>query len=234
MARLRLYEDRQSLLSGLRDAMRRMVQLETQLRSSASSLSISSSSSLGSLSSHASSLSSLSFTDIYGLPQYSEPSGGGGSAAGSGVDMADLQRRVERLLHASDGELQPASLSPRSSLESVSPPVSPFEAGPPPAYEPAEECALAGGPEPPLSPILEAELDAAAGVERSVSAAVSNESVAGDSGVFEACSRRLLASLETAQLQVRLRYALADGVLYVGIERARNLSALAVPEGLAV
>ncbi|XP_037086614.1 protein kibra-like [Pollicipes pollicipes] len=228
--RLRLYEDRQSLLTGLRDAMTRMVQLETQLRSSASSLSISSSSSLGSLSSHASSLSSLSFTDIYGLPQYApEP-----AAAASGVDMASLQRRVERLLQASDDNLQPASLSPRSSLESVSPPVSPFEAGaPPPAYEPVagEEAA---GPEPPLSPILEAELDAA-GVElRSVSAAVSNESVAGDSGVFEASSRRLLASLETAQLQVRLRYALADGLLYVGVERARNLSALAVPEGLAV
>ena len=221
--------------------MTRMVQLETQLRSSASSLSISSSSSLGSLSSHASSLSSLSFTDIYGLPQYSEPSGGGGGGAGgggggggSGVDMVDLQRRVERLLQASDGELQPPSLSPRSSLESVSPPVSPFEAAPPPAYERAEEGAGGGGPEPPLSPILEAELDPAGGGERSVSAAVSNESVAGDSGVFEACSRRLLASLETAQLQVRLRYALADGVLYVGIERGRNLSALAVPDGLAV
>ncbi|XP_043188299.1 protein kibra-like [Amphibalanus amphitrite] len=235
--RLRLYEDRQSLLAGLRDAMTRMVQLETQLRSSASSLSISSSSSLGSLSSHASSLSSLSFTDIYGLPQYAEPAGGGGGGGGgggSGVDMVDLQRRVERLLHASDGELQPASLSPRSSLESVSPPVSPFEAAPPPAYERADSAGAVGGPEPPLSPILEAELDAAVAGERPVSAAVSNESVAGDSGVFEACSRRLLASLETAQLQVRLRYALADGVLYVGIERARNLSALSVPEGLPV
>ena len=224
--------------------MTRMVHLETRLRSSASSLSISSSSSLGSLSSHASSLSSLSFTDIYGLPQYTDPAGGGGGGGGaggvgggSGVDMVDLQRRVERLLHASDGELPPASLSPRSSLESVSPPVSPFEAAPPPAYEPCDEPAAAGGgggPEPPLSPILEAELDPAGGADRSVSAAVSNESVAGDSGVFEACSRRLLASLETAQLQVRLRYALADGVLYVGIERARNLAALSVPDGLAV
>ncbi|KAF0310801.1 Protein kibra [Amphibalanus amphitrite] len=150
------------------------------------------------------------------------------------IDIQEAMEMSNTIIADRDGELQPASLSPRSSLESVSPPVSPFEAAPPPAYERADSAGAVGGPEPPLSPILEAELDAAVAGERPVSAAVSNESVAGDSGVFEACSRRLLASLETAQLQVRLRYALADGVLYVGIERARNLSALSVPEGLPV
>jgi len=41
---------------------------------------------------------------------------------------------------------------------------------------------------------------------RSVSAAVSDESVAGDSGVFEA-SKMQHSQLEAAQIQIRLRYA---------------------------
>ena len=49
-----------------------------------------------------------------------------------------------------------------------------------------------------------------------VSAAVSDESVAGDSGVFEAAQHRkedlggLAMSLETAQVQVKLRYSRQD------------------------
>ena len=45
---------------------------------------------------------------------------------GSSVDMIDLHKRVERLLRSSNDAISPQpSLSPRSSLSSVSPPVSP-------------------------------------------------------------------------------------------------------------
>lgn len=152
--RVRLHEEKQLLLQQLRDALRSMAMLEGQLKTlSASTLSVSSSSSLGSLSTTSSkgSLSSgLSFTDIYGGPQCL------GSSACSQqerpVDMVDLHRRVERLLRGSEqnnlvgtpspGRSQP-SLSPRSSLSSVSPPVSPLyenaPMGPPPTYEQVEQ-----------------------------------------------------------------------------------------------
>jgi len=55
-------------------------------------------------------------------------------------------------------------------------------------------------PSSPLSPISETP-------PRSVSAAVSDESVAGDSGVFEA-SHKSSFSAETSQIQIRLRYRL--------------------------
>ncbi|GIX79810.1 protein kibra [Caerostris darwini] len=97
---------------------------------------------------------------------------------------------------------------------------------------------------PPLSPICELGSDDlqtctySNSNNRSVSAAVSDESVAGDSGVFEASNKRLVEdrfglselNLETAQVQVKLRYSIEDGLLHVGIERARNLTALSVPE----
>ncbi|XP_068156192.1 protein kibra [Drosophila tropicalis] len=60
---------------------------------------------------------------------------------------------------------------------------------------------------------------------RSVSAAVSNESVAGDSGVFEA-SRAHLPRRELAQVQIGLKYLKQEGVLVVSLERANNLLAL--------
>ncbi|XP_048512060.1 protein kibra isoform X2 [Athalia rosae] len=146
--RVRLHEEKQLLLQQLRDALRSMALLEGQLKTlSASTLSVSSSSSLGSLSTTSSkgSLSSgLSFTDIYGGPQCLGP-----VQQERPVDMVDLHRRVERLLRGSEhslgtpspGRSQP-SLSPRSSLSSVSPPVSPLyenaPMGPPPAYEQVE------------------------------------------------------------------------------------------------
>jgi len=161
--RLRLHEEKQLLLQQLRDALRSMTQLESQLKTlSASTLSVSSSSSLGSLSTASSkgSLSSgLSFTDIYGGPQCLGL-GNISVTAEKPVDMVDLHRRVERLLRTGSSEssnLLPSpssgrslpSLSPRSSLSSVSPPVSPLYdsallatssgiAGPPPAYEQVE------------------------------------------------------------------------------------------------
>ncbi|XP_042223436.1 protein kibra-like isoform X2 [Homarus americanus] len=143
--RLSLQEQRQDLLCRLRDTVRIMVGLEGQLRSlSASTLSVSSSSSLGSLStSSKGSLSSLSFTDIYGGQQYS-------SSEHVALNMTELQKRVERLLKSnSEADRQYAeklrtleessgnsaalsqsmlSLSPRSSLSSLSPPTSACEA----------------------------------------------------------------------------------------------------------
>nr|CAD7454004.1 unnamed protein product [Timema tahoe] len=285
--RLRLHEEKQLLLQQLRDALRSMTQLEGQLKTlSASTLSVSSSSSLGSLSTTSSkgSLSSgLSFTDIYGSPNL--------PADTRPVDMIDLHRRVERLLRTSE------SPSPRSSLSSVSPPVSPLydpTTGPPPAYEMVErerqlEDRLAelrlhaeqsggglsllpphlpladlleltrggnmsqgsglGRPEPPLSPISETppqELSSSGTNTRSVSAAVSDESVAGDSGVFEASNKKRPSlgdpaaaaldemNLETAQVQIKLRYSQCDCLLHVGIERARNLTALSIPDNFTV
>lgn len=310
--RLRLHEEKQLLLQQLRDALKAMTQLESQLKtlSASSTLSVSSSSSLGSLSTTSSkgSLSSgLSFTDIYGGPQCM-----GSVNVEKPIDMVDLHRRVERLLKGPDsvgntpspGRSQP-SLSPRSSLSSVSPPVSPMYenlpcAIPPPAYDQIERdrrilreqncyesgeyyyarapipslspltdlleahasnmsqgsglgrparASHDGACDPPLSPISETpmldEIGAAlsrtssSGTNtRSVSAAVSDESVAGDSGVFEASNRRRASGnacgyevdSDTAQVQVKLKYLCAESVLNVCVERARNLHALAIAE----
>ena len=378
--RLKIHEDKQFLLQQLKDSMREVSTLESQLKLlSASTLSMSSSSSLGSLSSsHASSkgsLSSLSFTDIYGMSTIAQPDS----------SMLDLHRRVEKILEgtqhsvdnvnqnpeecyggqpgpgeaASSGLSLPAtsvsqlSLSPRSSLSSVSPPVSPYNVGStaalPPTYDQAyltsierqkrlqaslpslpslpqphqpsinssnlhlnsalatledqftglnvtprgqnqpQVTSSSGGqvrgrvPRPlavgqfdlsdlnyslapsqavfnrrsgqdsvgsdqsnqsaPLSPISETTTDdrkttVSSNTRSGVSAAVSDESVAGDSGVFEASHKKddlvLSSNLETTQVQIKLRYSSSDELLHVGIERARNLSALFIPEGRRV
>ena len=158
--RLRVHETKQMLLQQLTEAMRAMTQLESQLKVlSASTLSMSSSSSLGSLSSsHASSkgsLSSLSFTDIYGLSTTA-------LATASANSAADLQKKflqqprvacpgtvseprigasaasdnVNHRIHRENLELSSSqqSLSPHSSLSSLSPPVTPMESGYPPSY----------------------------------------------------------------------------------------------------
>ncbi|XP_053616404.1 protein kibra isoform X2 [Plodia interpunctella] len=274
--RLRLHEEKQLLLQQLKDALTSMTTLEGQLKTlSASTLSVSSSSSLGSLSTASSkgSLSSgISFTDIYGGPQL-----GSSFQADKPIDMADLHRRVERLLRgtsytmdsitpgASSSPSQP-SLSPRSSLSSASPPP------PPPSYNQVErqrrqqhrelEEKLAemrigvatglnevtglatipvqlqgpGRPSEPLSPISETpppplspRTPSSSGTNtRSVSAAVSDESVAGDSGVFEAAQAGNDASnaVSSAQIELKLRYCPDETALEVGILRARNLHAL--------
>lgn len=96
---------------------------------------------------------------------------------------------------------------------------------------------LATASGPPLSPIYEKpsllnlpqqialSRTSSASNTRSVSAAVSNESVAGDSGVFEA-SRAVMPGRESAQVQISLRYSKSDCVLHIAIDRARNLQAL--------
>lgn len=365
--RLKIHEEKQFLLQQLKDSMRSVSALESQLKLlSASTLSMSSSSSLGSLSSsHASSkgsLSSLSFTDIYGMSTTAQPDS----------SLLDLHRRVEKILEGTQARqnvdnnqnseetfVQPSdvqvnltmpktssqlSLSPRSSLSSVSPPVSPYEAVLPPSYDQAyltsverqkklqaslpilaqsnnpsnlhldgavatlednfsglhinrqyqpvntsmssvtsathspmrrlpnnQNYSRPGGhfelgdlpyslapnaillnrrsgqdsvgsdQSAPLSPISETTTDDRKTISsnaRSVSAAVSDESVAGDSGVFEASHKKedlgLSMNLETAQVQIKLRYSSTDDLLHVGIERARNLSALFIPEGRKV
>ena len=326
--------------------MRSVSALESQLKLlSASTLSMSSSSSLGSLSSsHASSkgsLSSLSFTDIYGMSTTAQPDS----------SLLDLHRRVEKILEGTQARqnvdnnqnseetfVQPSdvqvnltmpktssqlSLSPRSSLSSVSPPVSPYEAVLPPSYDQAyltsverqkklqaslpilaqsnnpsnlhldgavatlednfsglhinrqyqpvntsmssvtsathspmrrlpnnQNYSRPGGhfelgdlpyslapnaillnrrsgqdsvgsdQSAPLSPISETTTDDRKTISsnaRSVSAAVSDESVAGDSGVFEASHKKedlgLSMNLETAQVQIKLSYSSTDDLL---------------------
>ena len=48
----------------------------------------------------------------------------------------------------------------------------------------------------------------------------------GDLGILGLASM----NLETAQVQIKLRYSVSDSLLHVGIERARNLAALFIPE----
>ncbi|XP_064482085.1 protein kibra-like [Ornithodoros turicata] len=241
--RLKLHERKNQLLQQLRDAMKLTAYLETRLKSlSASTLSMSSSSSLGSLSTGSSrgSLSSLSFTDIYGLP-------GNTGAQTSAGSLQDLHLRVvaSHTAAATQGKSNSPPLSPWSSLSSLSPPISPHDpGGPPPGYDISAHRFLcrgnSGSSDPPLSPICEQDdlLHPSSPAHRSVSAAVSDESVAGDSGVYEAAVKRsveeCLGDPETAQVQVKLRYAAEDALLHVGIERARNLAALCIPQGLQV
>ncbi|XP_050079424.1 protein kibra [Anopheles maculipalpis] len=98
---------------------------------------------------------------------------------------------------------------------------------------------IAGGP---LSPIYEKPpyLEPAALLSRSsstsntrsVSTTVSDESVAGDSGVFEASrAPPALLTKECAQVQIGLRYLPADTALCITIERGSNLGALGPPAG---
>ncbi|KAK8377259.1 hypothetical protein O3P69_013723 [Scylla paramamosain] len=322
--RLALQEQRQDLLCQLRDTVRVMVSLEGQLRSlSASTLSVSSSSSLGSLStSSKGSLSSLSFTDIYGGQQYS-------SSEHVALNMTELQKRVERLLKSnSEADRQYAeklrsleeggsnsscavlsqsmlSLSPRSSLSSLSPPTSACEAlsaldaqrlnpgegsgGPlanvdlstvqdrlaelclaPGASEAANKAASKhldatlvvnkqvkelteydfsvtnGGVSGVLlglagregEVLYEEEEGCAGGSEdgniRTISAAVSDESVAGDSGVYDAYPKGSAPTPDTPQVQIKLRYNKQEGLLNVGVERARSLSVLNTEDGCKV
>ena len=200
--RLKLHEEKQFLLQQLRDGLKTMTQLEGQLRSlSVSTLSMSSSSSLGSLSTTSSkgSLSSgLSFTDIYGGPQCG---GGGASLQEKPVDMEDLHRRVERLLR---GE------APSIGHEYTPVPGGGSLAGLLYSGNMSQGSGLGRPSTPPVSPLSEkmAPLPTPPST-RSVSAAVSDESVAGDSGVFEAANRSHNtvpdANSDTAQIQIKLR-----------------------------
>ncbi|XP_028967216.1 protein WWC2 [Galendromus occidentalis] len=73
-----------------------------------------------------------------------------------------------------------------------------------------------------------------------VSSAVSDESFAGDSGVFDANnngtpdSEYQSTSVDTPQIQVKLKFSVEDEILLVGIEKAHNLAALGIPAGFRV
>ncbi|XP_033097245.1 protein KIBRA-like isoform X2 [Anneissia japonica] len=99
----------------------------------------------------------------------------------------------------------------------------------------------------PLSPICENAPDlpaqenstSAAGTQ-SVSAAVSNESVAGDSGVYEAATRRheldlgIENHLDGTQMQILFNYNTMEGRLYISLEKIVNLQGLGLHESSAV
>ncbi|XP_022823845.1 protein kibra isoform X4 [Spodoptera litura] len=100
-----------------------------------------------------------------------------------------------------------------------------------------------GRPCEPLSPISETppppspRTPSSSGTNtRSVSAAVSDESVAGDSGVFEAAQAANDPSnaVNSAQIEIKLRYCADNGTLEIGILRARNLHALYIDIGTQV
>ncbi|XP_022253265.1 protein kibra-like [Limulus polyphemus] len=301
--RLKLHEKKNFFIQELSNAIQQITFLETKLKNlSASTLSMSSSSSLGSLSTSSLSASSLSFTDIYGLPKCSVDLSVqchiGQLMQGSSQSIASSTGAFEVLSSSpplGQGNSGP-SLSTRSSLSSISPPMSPYE--PHPNCDHASALAerqqrlkilesqlaelrlesssveslkpstsqlrshqipedsmrrnhnwsyysvpqqnVEGTSESTISyPVCEPEMGrfniqcSEPNSHASVSAAVSEESVAGDSGVFEASVKRLQVdkhikehSIETAQVQLKLRYAIEDHLLHVGIERARNLSEL--------
>ncbi|XP_070553644.1 protein KIBRA-like isoform X1 [Ptychodera flava] len=101
----------------------------------------------------------------------------------------------------------------------------------------------------PLSPISEGMPGVVSvgsqsnGNTRSVSAAISDESVAGDSGVYEAAIKRPgevgdevffsdpdIQQLEAAQIQICLKYETSDSLLHISVEQARNLNVLPIPD----
>lgn len=251
-SRLKLHEEKQQLLQELLDALREVTHLENQLKSvSASTLSISSGSSMGSLSTASSkgSLSGISFTDIYGDPLMTEPR----------IDMVDISRKIQRFFPPAASEMSLSSRSSLSTETPPASPlkIEPmyenaqealaalYEAGPSTCVldcvrlgEHLQELKIK-----PLSPIYEkpslldipqSALSRSSSASNthsvSVSAAVSDESVAGDSGVFEA-SRASTQIKESAQIQITLKYLTEEGALLITIERARNLTVLGFPAG---
>ncbi|XP_026318032.1 protein kibra isoform X2 [Hyposmocoma kahamanoa] len=86
-------------------------------------------------------------------------------------------------------------------------------------------------PPPPLSPRTPSS---SGSNTRSVSAAVSDESVAGDSGVFEAAQAADASAVNSAQVEIKLRYCSQESELEIGILRARNLHALFIDIGTEV
>ncbi|XP_060040804.1 protein KIBRA isoform X2 [Erinaceus europaeus] len=238
--RLKLISGKNQLLRELEDTAWQLATLHSQLRSlPGSTQSLSSGSSPASLASSRDSSASASFTDLDG--EALEPLA---PELQSRLELLLLEaapgsRPADKV---AAGDRQPgslSSLSPRSSLSSPSPPCSPLLAGDaflsPLEQEDAELnaalCALGlSGPQEPF------RLEERAAVEgrpldpagtpawgcglkvATVSAAVSEESVAGDSGVYEASVQRLDApeaitcgsegseAVGAARVQLALKY----------------------------
>ncbi|XP_070507135.1 protein kibra [Chironomus tepperi] len=255
--RLKLHEEKQMLLQELLDALREVTHLENQLKSvSASTLSISSSgSSLGSLSTASSkgSLSGISFTDIYGDPLMTDP-------RVDMVDLSRqiqyfLPPSTSEISLSSRSSLSTAETPPASPLrqepmyenaqEALAAAL--FEVMPSTSQqqqnilldcnrlkehlqEYAKQKRLSPINEKGLLHIPQSVLSRSSSASNTVSAAVSDESVAGDSGVFEA-SRASTQIKESAQIQVTLKYLTEECALLITIERARNLTVLGLPSG---
>uniref|UniRef100_A0A8C3G166 WW and C2 domain containing 1 n=1 Tax=Cyclopterus lumpus TaxID=8103 RepID=A0A8C3G166_CYCLU len=294
--RLRLHCKRNKLVRELEETVRLASSLHTQLKSlSASTLSCSSGSSRGSLTSSRGSLattsslgstSSLSFTDIYlEQPELADPDfqnkldsllqeGQGGYRPSSSIttihehEVVTAESGSSRIqaLKLSETPLSMSSLSPRSSLSSLSPPCSPLVTDT--SFLPGET--FTGQMEPGgLSLDLElhsrlAELEGGEGEEgvglqppcttpqlrgtgagpkkMGVTSAVSDESVAGDSGVYEPSERRpglptdLLLSADEerlalccSQVQLGFRYESRDHRFTIYVMQLSNCSALCLP-----
>lgn len=258
--RLKLHEEKQALLQKLLEALKEFTHLENQLKSlSASTLSISSSSSLGSLSTASSkgSLSGLSFTDIYGDPLSTEPQIDmvdiNRRVQRLFHPSSDVSLSPRSSLSLETPPASPMKMEWNGGEASSSKSSAPFNI-PAPSYnseynldkqrleEQLQDLKIRQLAIAPLSPIYEkpSYLDIPPAVilsrssstsnTRSVSTTVSDESVAGDSGVFEA-SRALLTNKECAQIQIGIRYTTADSTLRIAIEKGRNLTALCIPDG---
>lgn len=256
MNRLRLHEEKQILLDKLQEALKSTKLLEERLKSfsSGSTFSISSGSSLGSLST-ASSKSALSFTEIYGDLLVSDPHLDIMELQRRSQGVVSHPSEISLSPRSSlSMETPPASpMKYNDNQPKDEPTYANFNSA---AHHELESTVLdcmrleerlheLEMKQPlnlnaPLSPIYEKPslLDlpqnilsrsSSASNTRSVSAAVSNESVAGDSGVFEA-SRAHLIQKELAQVKIGLKYLKNECALMVIIERACNLSALNLHE----
>ncbi|CDW56089.1 protein kibra [Trichuris trichiura] len=221
--RFSLHDERLKIRREIMSIGRVLASLEQYVQTlSASTLS---SSSLSTGSSHASSASNLN-QDAYWL-QY-----------GNGIEvqeLVDLRQRIERLAVGCSVPAPPcSSAEPRVEIE---------KGGSQPAISAAELAhrlsSFSTTADTVCRPLSSAE-DNSGTNTRSVSAAVSDESVAGDSGVYDGrkpASTNLGDGLTsawptspivavTAQLMVGFDYLIDENKLIVSIERARNLHSL--------
>ncbi|XP_061033530.1 protein WWC2 isoform X3 [Eubalaena glacialis] len=231
--RLKLEERRKELLQKLEETTKLTTYLHSQLKNlSASTLSMSSGSSLGSLASSRGSLNtssrgslnSLSSSELYYTSQ------------GDQLDP-DYQYKLDFLLQEKDIGLGEDPLLLDSDPGGVTPSLS--------EDKDLTECAREPPHEGPAD--VEKSLPKRRGIHllgektACVSAAVSDESVAGDSGVYEAFvkqpsevedvlySEEDVAVMETAQVQIGLRYDAKRSSFMVIVAQLRNLHAFLIP-----
>uniref|UniRef100_A0A8C7K785 WW and C2 domain containing 1 n=1 Tax=Oncorhynchus kisutch TaxID=8019 RepID=A0A8C7K785_ONCKI len=264
--RLRLHCKRNKLVRELEEMVRLASSLHTQLKSlSASTLSCSSGSSRGSLTSSRGSLattsslgstSSLSFTDIYlEQPELGDPDfqnkldsllqeGGPGvsyrpSSSITTIHEHEVVARTRlQALRLSETPRSISSLSPRSSTSSLSPPCSPLVTDS--IFLSGERFAGPGGPGGGLD--MELGTVGAGPKKMGVMSAVSDESVAGDSGVYEPSETRSVLPAELllgyeerggplgcAQVRLGLKYEVKDKRFTMFVMQLSNCSVLVLP-----
>ncbi|XP_057696936.1 protein WWC3 [Corythoichthys intestinalis] len=269
--RLLQQEKRNVLLRKLEEATRITTYLHSQLKSlSASSLTVSSSSSRGSLASSRGSLassrgslSSISFSDIYGAPPYERHDEPPDPHLRLAPPLEAEPAAPGRAKRSHDTPQSLASLSSRSSLSSLSPPSSPMDT---PYHSAPQDC--------PLTQMTDEYMEQAgrglaareAGSQgafnstgvtlrgnsgsrssrrtRRVSAGVSEDALATDSGVFEAWGRRAEESEEMSylkeqtseptQIQLGLLWESASQSLCLHLLQLKNLSRSITREGYKV